>query len=99
MRELEATANEFAIAGLRADKPARSSEIIVGLGDRIQLVPTYNTDLAVQVIVDRDGTALFPVVGHLQVYGLSRAELETLLRREYSPYYETLDLHALVSSD
>lgn len=86
-READGVANGHAIA---------TSEIYLSPGDRIHLVPTYNEELRRSLSVERDGTILLTPVGHIQVAGLTRAELEELLARKLEPYYDLLQLYARV---
>lgn len=101
IRELAAAARLLSDADAPGDAGVRpiQNEIHVELGDRIELVPTYNLELAQVVPVERDGTVLLPVVGHVMVAGLSRAELETVLAERYAPFYEHVLLHARVLRD
>jgi len=70
----------------RAEEPR---EIRLAIGDRLELLPTYfHSDLAGETYVEADGTALLPMLGHVQVFGLTRAELEARLSELYTPFYE-----------
>ena len=90
------TENEWAFAAM-LQKAQEPQEIIVRIGDRIELHEGYGQLSGSETYdVDRDGTALLPVLGHVDVAGLTRAELEVLLRELYSPYYDQLDLYARV---
>lgn len=73
------------------------AKIYVELGDRIELRDTYQqTELNVQEEVERDGTVLLPMLGHVHVAGMTREEVEVLLREKYAPYFDLLDLYVKV---
>lgn len=72
-------------------------EIIVRIGDSIELIDGYQpADINGTFVVDRDGTALISILGHVPVEGLTRAELEVRLRELYEPYYDLIDLYVRV---
>ncbi len=71
--------------------------IRVRIGDELELVGTYNPgEWTEHYPVERDGTVLLPNLGHVEVLGLSRADLEKRLMELYTPIYQRLDLYVRV---
>jgi len=67
-------------------------ENYVTIGDRITITDSFNADLEdLTMKVDIDGTVLLPELGAVHVAGLTRTEIEALLREKYSPVYTELD--------
>lgn len=73
-------------------------ENYVSLGDTVQYVDTYNTDLTGQELVDIDGTIQIPEVGSVFVAGMTRSELEAYLTQKLSPYYVETDVKVIIST-
>jgi len=80
------------------EEPTSSpAKIYVDLGDRIELRDNYQpTELNVLEEVERDGTVLLPILGHVHVAGMTREEVELFLREKYAPYFDVLDLYVKV---
>jgi len=66
-------------------------ENYVTIGDTVDLTDSYNSDLDVRTKVDIDGTVQLPELGAVHVAGLTRTEIEALLREKYSPIYVNVD--------
>ena len=68
-------------------------ENYVTIGDRIILTDSYNEELneLPALKVDIDGTVQLPELGAVHVAGLTRTEIEALLREKYSPIYTDVD--------
>ena len=67
-------------------------ENYITIGDRITLTDSYNSELEdLSRKVDIDGTVQLPQLGAVHVAGLTRTEIEALLREKYSPIYVNLD--------
>ncbi len=71
--------------------------ITVRIGDQLEVVETYQPgEWTGKYEVERDGSVLLPALGHVQVFGLTRSELESRLTELYAPYYALLDLYVRV---
>lgn len=70
-----------------------SGEIVVQIGDRLELRDDYHPQELNRIEeVARDGTVLLPELGHVRVAGLTRPEVEALLRKLYAAHYDQLSL-------
>ncbi len=95
-RRRQAREHEVALRAMES-RLLKPQEIIVAIGDRIELVDGYQPgEFEGTHTVDRDGTALLPQLGHVSVHGMSRTEVEDELRERYAAYYEMLDLYVRV---
>jgi len=74
-------------------------ENYITIGDRITLTDSYNPELEdLSRKVDIDGTVQLPELGAVHVAGLTRTEIETLLREKYSPIFVNLDPMVSIST-
>jgi hypothetical protein len=85
-REVEAEAKDKGIP----------QEIIVEVSDELQLVESMHPELQVKAVVQADGKALIPDAGWIGVAGLTRGQVEQLLRERLAPFYEELQLFVIV---
>lgn len=77
-------ANETA----RLTSPA-SSQYTIGVADTLRVNVWKNADLSQTVIVDPDGFVSLPLLGNVNVAGLSTDQLGTLLTGKYASYVVT----------
>jgi len=74
-------------------------ENYITIGDTLVVTDTYQpTDLGANERVGIDGTVLLPVVGAVNVAGMTRTEIEAFLMDKYSPYYDLLDIKVRIVS-
>ena len=78
--------------------PEPVEHIVVAVGDRLLLEDLAGYNFKETVEVMRDGQVLLPDVGWMKVAGKTREELEQLLTKTYSAYYETVDVKVIVTS-
>lgn len=75
-------------------------ENYITIGDTLSITDTYQPeDLQSNERVDIDGTVLLPVIGAVNVAGMTRTEIEAFLMDKYSPYYDLLDIKARIVSN
>jgi len=67
--------------------PAAAGPVIVQIGDSIEVRSSRYSTLRATESVASDGTVLLTELGHVQVIGKTRIEVEEQLRLEYEPYY------------
>lgn len=77
-----------------AGQPARvttgsSSQYTIGVADLLRVNVWKNTDLSQTVTVDPDGFVSLPLLGNVNVAGLSTDQLGTLLAAKYASYVVT----------
>jgi len=68
----------------------------VTIGDTIQYVDLYNTDVRGTVEVEIDGTILLDQAGAVFVAGMTRSELESFMTQKLSPYYKETDVQVKI---
>jgi len=74
-------------------------ENYITIGDTLVVTDTYQpTELGANERVGIDGTVLLPVVGAVNVAGMTRTEIEAFLMDKYSPYYDLLDIKVRIVS-
>lgn len=74
-------------------------ENYITIGDTLVITDTYQPqDLQANERVAIDGTVLLPIIGAVNVAGMTRTEIEALLMDKYSPYYDLLDIKARIVS-
>jgi len=74
-------------------------ENYVTIGDTVTINDSINEELdEVRGKVDIDGTLQLPELGAVQVAGLTRTEIEALLREKYSPIYDEVDPMVSIST-
>lgn len=74
-------------------------ENYITIGDTLAITDTYQpADLKASERVAIDGTVLLPVIGAVNVAGMTRTEIESFLMDKYSPYYDLLDIKARIVS-
>lgn len=74
-------------------------ENYITIGDTLVVTDTYQpTELQANERVGIDGTVLLPVIGAVNVAGMTRTELESFLMDKYSPYYDLLDIKVRIVS-
>lgn len=92
-------AQEAAHRALAAEAEAKAElqEIVVGVGDALQLVETHgHVQPAQHPVVQSDGKVLIPDAGWVDVAGLTREQVEERLRQRLAPFYEELELYVVV---
>lgn len=67
----------------------RSSQYTIGVADVLRVTVWKNADLSQTVIVDPDGFVSLPLLGNVNVAGLSTNQLGTLLTGKYASYVVT----------
>ena len=70
---------------LHAREPV--DEIVVEVGDVLQIIDEYNRDVCGQQAVAADGRILLPSAGWVRVAGLTRPEVEQALTALLEPYH------------
>lgn len=70
----------------------------VSIGDSIQFVDLYNTEIKGGAVVDIDGTVQIPEIGSLWVAGYTRGELEAYLNEKYSVLYEDVEINVKIAN-
>lgn len=74
-------------------------EDYITIGDTLSVTDTYQPEeLRASERVGIDGTVLLPVVGAVNVAGMTRTEIESFLMDKYSPYYDLLDIKVRIAS-
>ena len=74
-------------------------ENYVTIGDTVLLNDSFNEDIDdVRRKVDIDGTVQLPELGAVHVAGLTRTEIEALLREKYSPIFVDIDPMVSIST-
>jgi len=74
-------------------------ENYITIGDTLTVTDSYQPeDLRANERVAIDGTVLLPLIGAVNVAGMTRTEIEALLMEKYSPYYDLLDIKARIVS-
>jgi protein involved in polysaccharide export with SLBB domain len=74
-------------------------ENYITIGDTLVVTDTYHPiDIGANERVGIDGTVLLPVVGAVNVAGMTRTEIEAFLMDKYSPYYDLLDIKVRILS-
>jgi len=96
MRHAMAVLQEERQRGLLELEEQEPRPVIVGLGDELELVDAQNESLNFRAQVAGDGTILLPEVGHIEVVGLSRPEVEAALRERYAAYFQEVALFVRV---
>jgi len=76
-------------------EPLAPTPVIVEFGDSIQVLSSSSYGLAATESLASDGTVLLRMIGHVQVLGKTRGEVEELLRHKYAAYYDD-DLNLFV---
>ena len=75
-------------------------ENYITIGDRITITDSFNDELEdLARRVDIDGTVQLPELGAVHVAGLTRTEIEALLREKYSSIFVELDPMVSISTD
>ena len=75
-------------------------ENYITIGDRITITDSFNVELEdLSRRVDIDGTVQLPELGAVHVAGLTRTEIEALLREKYSSIFVELDPMVSISAD
>lgn len=67
--------------------PPPAPEIVFGPGDKVQISVWRHEDLDMQVIVAPDGTISYPLIGRMQIAGMTYSLLQSLLTEKISVYY------------
>jgi polysaccharide biosynthesis/export protein len=86
--------NSVPAASVADTQPVQAPRLAIG--ESLALTDDFNAELNLTRPVDVDGTVLLPELGHVSVVGLTRAEIEALLRKSYTPYFEELRLYARI---
>lgn len=74
-------------------------ENYITIGDTLVITDTYQPEeIQANERVAIDGTVLLPIIGTVNVAGMTRTEIESLLMDKYSPYYDLLDIRARIVS-
>jgi protein involved in polysaccharide export with SLBB domain len=74
-------------------------EDYITIGDTLVVTETYQPEeLRANERVAIDGTVLLPVVGAVNIAGMTRTEIEAFLLDKYSPYYDLLDIKVRIVS-
>ncbi|MCB9916182.1 MAG: polysaccharide biosynthesis/export family protein [Planctomycetes bacterium] len=74
-------------------------ENYITIGDVLVITDTYQPEeLSATERVEIDGTVLLPEIGAVNVAGMTRTEIESMLMDKYSPYYDLLDVHVRIQS-
>jgi protein involved in polysaccharide export with SLBB domain len=74
-------------------------ENYITIGDTLAVTDTYQpTEMRANERVGIDGTVLLPVIGAVNVAGMTRTEIEAFLMDKYSPYYDLLDIKVRIVS-
>jgi polysaccharide export outer membrane protein len=68
---------------------AHSSQYTIGVADVLRINVWKNADLSQNVIVDPDGFISLPLLGNVNVAGMSTNQLGTLLTEKYASYVVT----------
>jgi Polysaccharide biosynthesis/export protein len=88
---------EAAERARESEAKSQPQEIVVEIGDSLELVETYGrVRLPTPAVVQSDGKALIPEAGWVDVAGLSREQVEQRLRERLAPFYEELNLFVVV---
>ncbi|MEM7308401.1 MAG: permease prefix domain 1-containing protein [Planctomycetota bacterium] len=82
--ELRASAGEPTLAPLL---PPPFGDVVVAIGDRLQVQCVAHSGIAAEDVVASDGHVLLPELGWVDVRGLTRPELEEKLCERYQPYF------------
>jgi len=84
-----------ALASARSREPVEA--IVVRVGDVLETFDRSRMrDIGTQTSVQRDGQALFPEIGWIEVAGKTRQEVEGLLTTAYRSVYEDITVDVVV---
>jgi len=74
-------------------------ENYITIGDTLVVTDTYQPEeLRANERVGIDGSVLLPVIGAVNIAGMTRTEIEAFLMDKYSPYYDLLDIKVRIAS-
>ncbi len=84
-------------AGAAWPQDAVGSSYIIGVGDMLQVSVWKNEDLQAEVPVRPDGRISVPLVGEVQVAGLTPLEVQSLLTERYTSFVTAPSVSVLVT--
>lgn len=73
--------------GLVSLSPPQAQDFIFGPGDVIDIKMWRQEDMDMQVVIAPDGVITYPLIGRIEVAGLTYPELLRLMERELAVYY------------
>lgn len=76
---------------LAAAQEALSSSYRVGPGDRVLVTVPQRPDLTRELTVSNEGTVTLPLIGDVQVGGLTASEIQTRILQALSEYYPSVN--------
>ena len=73
--------------GLVSLTPPQAQDFVFGPGDVIDIKMWRQEDMDMQVVIAPDGVITYPLIGRVEVAGLTYPELLRLMERELATYY------------
>src|SRR5690349_7990372 len=85
------------VADTGKQKPFLEPEYVIGVGDQLEVVFPYHTNLTErEIVVRRDGRISLPYVGDQMAAGITPADLDSLLTVKYSEILRDPNLSVIV---
>lgn len=73
--------------GVVSLSPPQADDFVFGPGDVIDIKMWRQSDMDMEVVIAPDGVITYPLIGRVEVAGLTYPELLKLMERELSEYY------------
>jgi len=74
--------------GVVSLSPPQAEDFVFGPGDVIDIKMWRQADMDMEVVIAPDGVITYPLIGRIEVAGLTYPELLKLMERELSEYYQ-----------